>query len=127
VAIPAWPGSVPYAPRYDAFKVTKPFADPAVNQVEDGPAIQRRWASANWTKLAYEIVVTKAQSDTLHTFLRDTLGHGSSRFTMPVARRGTVGTWPNKTVYITGGSIKGPDPYGADHFIWNFELNVLDF
>jgi hypothetical protein len=127
MAIPAWPGTVPYKPRLDGFKVPKPFADPAVNQVEDGTPIMRRWAASNWTKLSYEVVCTKTQSDALFTFFRDTLGHGSSRFTMPVARKGVGGTWPAKTCFITGGSIQGPEPYGGDHHIWKFELNVLDY
>lgn len=127
MALPLWPGTVAYRPMLDPFRVAQLYDPPAVNQPEDGPAIMRRWASSNWTKLTYQMLCKNAtERDTMITFFRDTLGHGSGRFIMPVGRKGNP-SWPNRVVYITGGSIKGPDPYGAGGFTFSFELNVLDY
>lgn len=127
MALPLWPGTLPFLPMLDGFQVTQLYDPPAVNQPEDGPAIMRRWASSNWTKLNYKILCkTTTQRETLVDFFRDTLGHGSGRFIMPVGRKG-LASWPNRVVYITGGSVKGPDPYGAGGYVFSFELNVLDY
>jgi hypothetical protein len=128
MTIPTWPGTVPYVPRLDDFDVGQLYTPPAVNQPEDGPPIMRRWASTNITKLSYALVLTKAQKDAFVVFVRDTLNHGTSRFTMRVGQRGdsSSSSWPFKTCWIAG-QVQGPKPYGDTRYIVKFELNVLDW
>jgi hypothetical protein len=114
MAIPSWPGSVRYVPQYDNFDVGQLYTPPAVNQPEDGPPIMRRWS---------------AEKDAFVTFVRTTLNHGSSRFSMRVGNRGDgdPAFWPVRTCWLEGGKVQGPKPYGSNHYVVKFDLNVLDW
>lgn len=129
MTLPIWPGSLPYIPRYDDFDVGQLYTPPAVNQPEDGPPIMRRWSATNISKLSYALVLTKAQRNAFVVFVRDTLNHGTSRFQMLVGNRGDLHTtgWTYKICWLEGGKVQGPKPYGDQHFIVKFDLNVLDW
>jgi hypothetical protein len=128
MALPSWPNSVPYVPKFDDFDVGELYTAPAVDQGADGPPVMRRLSSTNITKLSYTLVLTRAQREAFMVFVRDTLNRGTSRFTMRVGNRGDgdPASWPAKICWIDG-AVHGPRPYGDQHFLVEFTLNVLDW
>jgi hypothetical protein len=71
--------------------------------MDDGPARARRKKLYTETPIEITLILTHAQVATLQAFLRDTLGHGASRFTADV--RTANATLANRVCRIAEGKV----------------------
>ena len=95
MALPAYPGSLPYNPF--AWQVVESGRGNITSDMAMGNRRQRRRSTLTIATVALSIRMSIAQFESFKTFHEVTLGHGASRFTMPVWNGRA---WPTKTVQI---------------------------
>lgn len=102
MALPSWPASLPVRPLRDGTGPVSLFDPPIETEMEDGPRRMRRRSTTTWATVSLRFKMTNAQFATFQAFVRDTLNHGASRFTMPVWKPGATLPLPEKTVQLAG-------------------------
>ncbi len=100
MAYPLWPTTLPVIPLRDGSGPESLFQPPIETEMEDGPRRARRSSSTTWAIVNLRFRMTNAQFAVFQAFVRDTLNHGASRFTMPVWRPGATLPFPSKTVRL---------------------------
>ncbi|WP_230531125.1 hypothetical protein [Microvirga roseola] len=124
MALPVWPASLPVVPLRDGTGPASLYDPPIETEMEDGPRRMRRRSTTTWATVAVRFKLTNDQFATFQAFVRDTLDHGASRFTMPVWKPGATLPLPDKTVQLIG------DPQMQTLGPFNFvalQLCVLDY
>lgn len=102
MVLPVWPASLPVVPLRDGTGPVNLYDPPIETEMEDGPRRMRRRSTTTWATINVRFKLTNAQFATFQTFLRDTLDHGASKFTMPTWKPGATLPLPEKTVQLIG-------------------------
>lgn len=123
MTLPAWPVSLPTIPLLAGTGIESLHEPTTDTEVEDGPARAERTSTATWATIAGRFKLTGSQFATYQAFVRDTLGHGASRFTMPVWKPGATAPLPVRTVRIVGASFDTRGPYT----FLTLQLRVRDY
>lgn len=124
MALAVWPASLPQVPLIPQGS-SAPYQPPVETQMEDGPARARRSATATWTAISYQYLVTAAQFAVFEAFVRDTLQHGAAQFMIPIWRPGARLPLPMRRARISGGSPSWR-PVGPKVIV-TLPLSILDF
>lgn len=110
-----WPADVPHIPLKDSFQFVT--SAPLKSEMTAGNVRMRRQFTVLLTTVKFTIRMTSAQLSTLKTFVADTLGQGSSRFTMDVwGPEGCV----EKTCRLSDGTISASPTGGG----WLVSLQI---
>lgn len=102
MALPSWPAGFPVRPDASGANIGPLYQEPIRTDMEDGPGRARRRSTTTWSEVAFKYALTHAQWPAFQAFVRDTLNHGSSAFTMPVWKPGTTGTPTDRVVKLSG-------------------------
>lgn len=100
MALPEWPAGFPQRPDNEEDLIGDLYQEPIRTEMEDGPVRARRRSTTTWSTLNPLYAFNPSQFPAFQTFVRDTLNHGASAFTMPVWKPG-VGLM-TKTVKLAG-------------------------
>lgn len=122
---PSWPTGVKYKPLRSDYSIVAPHLPPLTTDMNGGNTRSRRQFTSAIGQIQVSIQMPDAQFNTFAAWERDTLGHGSSRFTLPIYYRG--GGWVTKTCWIEKGSYSARPDEAAGHMRVTMTLNVLDF
>ena len=125
MAYPAWPDGVKFKPRRDDYQIAAPHLPPLATDMNAGNVRMRRQFTSAIGQLRYNIQMPQAQFETFKAWERDTLGQGSSRFTVPIYY-GSAG-WVTKTCWLEKGTYIAVPSKAAGNMEVSFTLNVLDF
>lgn len=100
MALPSWPVDFPQKPDDEEDLIGDLYQEPIRTEMEDGPGRARRRSTTTWSVYNPTYAFDPDLFPAFQVFVRDTLNHGASRFTMPVWKPG-VGL-ATKTVMLTG-------------------------
>ena len=107
VTLPALPASLEGWPLLEGTGPEDLHQAPVRTETEDGPGRARRVGTATWSTYNHRFPpLTHAQFGDWQVFVRDTLDHGSSRFTMPVWKPGATAPLPSRTVSLIGSALQ---------------------
>lgn len=126
MALAVWPSQLPYRPLRSPYDMGQRYAPGTSTEMEDGPTRNRTSSTSTWTQLAYQLRLTPAEFEVADAFVLNTLRKGVARFWMPVGRPYQPDPWPPRMVYLEKGIWKAK-PYGIEHMVASFTLNVLDW
>jgi len=87
MAVPAWP-AVNYVPDLNSISGIKRALDPLATEMEGGNTRLRSRPGDNVATFSQTITMTAAEFDVFVAWVKDTLGNGTSRFSLKV-RLGT--------------------------------------
>lgn len=125
---PSWPVGVPYLPERDSYQIAEPYQPPISTSMEDGPNRMRRRSVTTISRVQMTIVMTDAQFQTFKAWVRDTLSHGASQFTMPVWSPGAdVDALPSRYCSLDGGTYTAVVSMGLEHMLVTFSLRIRDY
>ena len=82
--IPSWPAGVPYTPRRDSWRISKPFNAPDVTEFEAGNTRDRARGTVQYRTVEQTIRMSQAEFDTFDDFVLNDLVKGTLRFSMNV-------------------------------------------
>jgi hypothetical protein len=102
MALPVWPAGLPYQGDVNVHKVNNLGLAPLKSPMQSGRTRMRPQFTLQVTAVSWMRDFLPAELVIFRNFVRNTLGQGTSRFTMPVWDGGTR-TFPNKTVWINDG------------------------
>lgn len=100
MTLPVWPVTLPSIPILNGSGIDALHDDPIETEMEDGEPRARRRSTTTWARISLRFKMTNAQFLVFQAFVRDTLEHRSSRFTMPVWKPGATLPLPQKTVRL---------------------------
>lgn len=96
----SWPVGFPFEPTLEGTGIGKLTQTPIRTEMEDGNRVARRRSTTTWSEVTLRLPFTVDLFDDFQVFLRDTLNHGASRWTMPVWKPGLALPYPVKTVFL---------------------------
>jgi hypothetical protein len=103
MADPAWPAGIPHEFLRDDFAGAEPHLPPLETEMEGGVVRMRRRFSKAVATVQASIYLSDTQFETFRVWVRDTLLHGTQRFTVPIYV--TTG-YATKTCQLVGGTYK---------------------
>lgn len=124
MAYPSWPYGVPYKPLRADYAITTPHLPPLMTDMNAGNTRARRQFTSAIGQLQCSIQMPDDVFDVFADWERDTLGHGSSRFTVPIYYRRSG--WIDRVCWFEKGTYSAKPDEAAGHMRVNFMLNVLD-
>lgn len=124
MAYPSWPYGVQYKPLRADYAITSPHLPPLQTDMNAGNTRSRRQFTAAIGQLQVSIQMRDDEFDIFAPWERDTLGHGASRFTVPIYYRRSG--WIDRTCWFEKGTYSAKPDEAAGYMRVNFILNVLD-
>jgi hypothetical protein len=116
----AWPGGLPQYVLREGY--SEAFSDGLLRaKVDTGPAKVRRRTSAAPRPVSFQLELTRAQLDTLRTFVDTTVIGGSLPFTFPAPTQ-TATTW---LVRFSENGLPRITSLGGDTFMVDFGIEIL--
>lgn len=103
--------TVPYSPMLESFSVDSAALEPDSTDMQAGNLRMRNMYSVDIQEESIEISMTETQYQAFLTWVRNTLGRGTSKFTMPVPKGATFAT---KKCQI----IQGQNGISRQYFGW---------
>jgi hypothetical protein len=122
MSIPAWPADIPYAPDLNSISPIKRMLDPIATDMEGGNTRLRSRPGDNVGTISQTVVMKAAQFDAFVAWVKDGLGNGTSRFTVPV-RLGAA--FETKVCQFSGGAPTYR-PVGTKAFAVSMTLRVYN-
>lgn len=108
MSLPVWPATLPpLVSLTDGGGSDSLVPSILETEMDDGPARARRKKLYTETPIQVSLMLTHAQMLAFQQFLRDTLGHGASRFTADVRVADAV--LLNRVCRISGGKVAMTD------------------
>lgn len=121
---PAWPAGVTWKPQRSDYAIAAPHLPPLMTDMNGGNTRSRRQFSVAVGQIRVSIKMKDEEFEIFAAWERDTLGHGSSRFTVPIYYR--KDGWKTKTCWFDKGTYAAVPDEGAGYMRVTFMLNVLD-
>lgn len=84
MTIPAWPANLPHEALLGSWRVAETHTPNIMTDMNAGVIRSRRAHSLPISRVQFDMTMSEDQVDTFWTFYFDTLGSGTSRFTMLV-------------------------------------------
>lgn len=84
MAVPSWPVGVPYAPDLGSVQPLTRLLDPIKTEMDGGNVRLRSRPGDNVGQISYSVPMSTAQISNLNSWIKDTIGNGTGRFSMPV-------------------------------------------
>lgn len=125
MAYPRWPANVNFKPLRSDYQIVAPHLPPLATDMNGGNTRMRRQFSSAIGQIRVSIKMNDAQFNVFASWERDTLGHGSSRFTLPIYYRDAG--WLDRTCWFEKGSYSAVPDDAAGYMRITATINVLDF
>jgi hypothetical protein len=126
MAVPDWQTdipTVPYSPLVDEFQVASFGLEPDSTDMQAGNVRMRNLYSVDISQEHFVRKMTQAQLDTFLTWVRDVLGRGTSKFTMPIPKGTTHVVRTCQIINGMNGIQASPFGWEGGQCVWRVEFN----
>jgi hypothetical protein len=132
MAVPDWVTdipTVPYAPLVDDFAVQSHALEPDSTDMQAGNIRMRNMYSVDISEETFVRKMTEAQFVTFLTWVRDVLGRGTSKFTMPIPSGSSFVTRTCQIVQGMNGISRSVMGWEGSQCVWRvaFTRRVEDY
>lgn len=125
MSYPRWPSDVRWKAQRSDYAIVAPHLPPLMTDMNGGNTRARRQFSSAIGQIRVSIKMPDIEFDVFAPWERDTLGHGASRFVVPVYYR-TQG-WIDRICWFEKGTYSAVPDEAVGYMRVSFLLNVLDF